>query len=91
MLHRVTAGSGYLALSFQASVLRNVGPTPASNHRVLGVVVKVGWVATRVELIQAIRRDAWVEGLSIRDWAARIRCIDARCGRRRRRAMLRQR
>jgi transposase len=54
-------------------VVTNIGPTPESDLHVGVVVVEVGQVATRVELFEAIRRDARLEGLSIRDLADRHR------------------
>ena len=52
-------------------VVTNVGPTPESDLHVGVVVVEVGQVGTRVELFEAIRRDARVEDLSIRQLADR--------------------
>src|SRR3954449_8547808 len=52
-------------------VVTNVGSTPESDLHVGVVVVEVGQVGTRVELFEAIRRDARVEGLSIRELADR--------------------
>ena len=52
-------------------VVTNVGPTPESDLHVTVVVVEVGQVGSRVELFEAIRRDARLEGLSIRELAER--------------------